>query len=319
MAMKHIELFSGIGGFRQAIDTCGHALNLDFECKAFSEIEPMAKKAYSAMFNTQQEIDMGDIALFTEDLTKLKTLGKVDLITGGFPCQSFSMMGEQKGFQDPRGNLFFEILKIIDQTKSPYVLLENVKNLKTHDTGKTYQTIKSKLEERGYFVFSDIFNSANFDLAQTRNRIYIFATTKKIPKGFEFKQDVIKSFFESNAHEILQSQATVLDVLEKDVDPKYFLSEKLKKTILANGSANFRAKSEINQMIARPLCATMAKMHRACQDNYYSQQFIENGQDNRVASCKQKIRRLTPKEAFRLQGVSENLIDTFEHQYGCIC
>ena len=191
-------------------------------------------------------------------------------------------------------------------------MLENVKNLKNHDKGKTYGIIKNELEKIGYNVFADIFNTAKFHLPQTRNRLLIFATTESVPNNFEeiFTCDnIAEAFGQVYSNLSVSSYTTVNDILATNVDAKYFLSERIKPTILADGSANFKSRSDINMSIARPLTATMHKMHRACQDNYYSQDFIEShGIVNPVKTMSKEelaqipIRKLTPEEAFMLQG-----------------
>ncbi len=278
--MKHVELFSGIGGFRQAFNLIQKDFNIPFNCIAFSEIEKNAIKTYKANYDTTGEIEIGDIVTFNSDENNIHNL-HFDLLTGGFPCQPFSMMGEQLGFSDTRGTMFFEIEKILRVKKEqgeqiPFVLLENVKNLYTHDKGKTFKTIKEHLENLGYKFFSSIFNTEDFALAQKRNRIIMFATTKKIPTGFDFSAENIKRVFDKHIPDMnsIYKQKTTLDVLEKKVPKKYFLSEKIKPTILSNGTAGFKSNSKINLLTARPLCATMHKMHRACQDNYFSQEFM---------------------------------------------
>ena len=317
MAINHIELFSGLGGFRTAMQLVSASSTTAFVCRAFSEIEPNAFRSYRANFDTDNEIAMGDIVAFTENVQMLKTLPHVDLVTGGFPCQSFSMMGEQRGFEDPRGNLFFTILRVIRQTTPPFVLLENVKNLKTHDGGNTFRVIRESIEKLGYLFFADVFNTADFGLAQTRNRVYMFATTSDIPNGFDFSAATIKAYFDERlARNLFVSrQHNTHDVLDVTVPQKYYLSDKLKRTILSNGSGGFVSKSDIDLLTARPLCATMHKMHRACQDNYFSQGFINkelegptSGQD----AMKMSVRRLTPKEAFRLQGFPEQYFKNLE-------
>jgi len=314
--MNHIELFAGIGGFRQGMNLIEKDFQKSFQCVGFSEIDKNAIITYKANYNTSGEIEMGDIVAFNSNISNIKNLD-FELLTGGFPCQPFSMMGQQQGFDDTRGTMFFEIEKILKVKKQqqkpvPFVLLENVKNLYTHDNGNTFKVIKSRLEKLGYKVFSDIFNTSDFGLAQKRNRVYIFATTKKVGKDFDFTSKKIASVFDENLESFksLFVQKNVLDVLEKKVDSKYFLSDKLKPTILANGSANFVSNSKINQIIARPLTATMHKMHRACQDNYYSQEFLNSKNPlkylekefSKEEEAKHHIRKLTPEEAFNLQG-----------------
>lgn len=309
--MNHLELFAGIGGFRRAMDILTNDHIMDFHCIGFSEIEPKAVMTYRANYDIEaNEQELGDIVTFTKSRKNIKALPKFDLLTGGFPCQTFSMMGSQAGFEEDRGQMFFRIMDILSVKKPKYVLLENVKNLRNHDKGRTFARIKSELESIGYTVFADVFNTADFHLPQTRNRVLIFATTAKIPKGFQFTAKVIaEEFDKAYLGTSLCHYETVNDILEPLVDPKYYLSERIKPTLLADGSANFKSKSDINMKIARPLTATMHKMHRACQDNYYSQDFIEShGAINPVETMTKEelaqlpIRKLTPEEAFKLQG-----------------
>ena len=309
--MKHIELFSGIGGFRQAMKLLQQDEGVSFDCIAYSEIDKDAERTYKANFDTNGEIAIGDISSFVDDQYKLNALPEFDLLTGGFPCQSFSMMGEQKGFNDARGTLFFRMLELIKSKMPPFLLLENVKNLRTHDHGNTFRVIINELEKLGYHVYSDLFNSSDFDLAQTRNRIYIFAVyNKNIPSNFIFSYKNIYYHFHHLQAKSIWHQNNTIDVLEKDVSSKYYLSQKIKKTILSNGTGGYVANSEIDLQIARPLCATMAKMHRACQDNYFSQSFIDSNGTKPYSggienSDIEVIRRLTPKEALAFQGFDE--------------
>ena len=208
------------------------------------------------------------------------------MLIGGFPCQPFSMMGEERGFEDARGTLFFRIAEIvkykIEHNKKPKVLvLENVRTLKTHNNCETFKTILKILEEDlGYKVFYNVLNSADYGVPQTRNRLYMICFSDRNIE-FEFPKKV-------------ELNLCLQDILEESVDEKYFLSEKFIPTILSNGTKGYKSKSEIDLKIARPLCATMNKMHRACQDNYVTQ----NG----------RIRRLTPRECARLQGFSDDFV-----------
>lgn len=309
--MKHLELFAGIGGFRRAMDLLTKDKFMDFSCIGFSEIDPKAIMTYKANFHiSSNEIEMGDIVSFTKDEENISALPDFRLLTGGFPCQTFSMMGKQAGFKEDRGQLFFRIIDILKIKKPKYVLLENVKNLRTHDKGRTLARIERELKTLGYNAYIDVFNTSDFHLPQTRNRVLIFATTEIINLNFNFSSKLIAENFDK----IYRNTSVlyfdnVLDLLSKHVDKKYYLSERIKPTLLADGSANFKSKSDINMYIARPLTATMHKMHRACQDNYYSQDFIDsNGKINPVKTmtkeelAKLDIRKLTPEEAFLLQG-----------------
>ena len=319
--MRHVELFSGIGGFRQAMRLLSNDGGPQFNCVGYSEIDAAATKTYRANFDTVGEIEIGDIAAFVENQNAVENLPNFDLLTGGFPCQSFSMMGAQRGFEDTRGTLFFSMARLIHNRRPRYLLLENVKNLKTHDGGRTYRVIEQTLTEMGYLVRSDVFNTADFGLAQTRNRIYIFATTRRLPRSFSFTADTIHEYFEGRGENSLLNQRRTTDALRRNAPDKYWLSEKLKRTILANGSGGFVAKSEIDLDIARPLCATMAKMHRACQDNYFSEEFINSRGRHRyvggVAGCEgERIRRLLPEEAFELQGFDPEFVTNARRLYG---
>ena len=314
--ISHLELFSGIGGFRQAIELIGKDFSITTKCVGYSEIDKYAAITYKSNFNTCNETELKDIVDFTSDESRIKALDDFLFLTGGFPCQPFSMMGEQKGFNDHRGNVFYRIIDILNIKKPPFLLLENVKNLKTHNASKSFAEINSALKKAGYnHIYFDIFNTSNFNLAQKRNRIFIFASRVKLPASFVFSEKSVIDNFQSLKGKVsILRQNTVLDVLEKDTDVKYYLSEKIKPTILANGSKNFVSNSEINQLIARPLTATMVKMHRACQDNYYSEEFLNSNNPityntsrySKVELASQPIRKLTPKEAFNLQGFNDS-------------
>ena len=312
--LRHLELFAGIGGFRKAIDLYCKDNNLISNCIGFSEIDKFATLTYKSNYDTSNEVEIGDIQKFTSNKEKINALQDFDLLSGGFPCQAFSMMGKQKGFGDNRGNIFYNIIDVLLVKKPKYVLLENVRNIKNHDKGRTYREIIRSLEEdAGYYVTSNVFNSSDFGLPQTRRRIFFFAIRKDlIDSRINLDNEVIKNQnINSKNSTSLKKYKNVLDnLLENEVDQKYYLSEKIKPTILSNGSKNFKSKSEINQLIARPLTATMVKMHRACQDNYYSDEFLNNSNPieylkknfSKVEQAKHQIRKLTPLEALKLQG-----------------
>lgn len=315
--LKHLELFAGIGGFRLALDLLGKDFEIDMNCIGFSEIDNYAVQSYKANFNTDNDVEIGDIVNFTENKKNLKKLQDFSLLTGGFPCQAFSMMGLQKGFKDLRGNVFFKIIDILKEKRPKMILLENVRNLISHNKGETFKTIISLIKDTGYNVYSDIFNTNNFGLAQTRNRVFIFALRDDLSllQDFDFTQKLVKNSFDKiKTKTSLQLQNNVLDVLEKNVDNKYYISEILKPTILSNGTKNFSSKSEINPIIAKPLTATMVKMHRACQDNYFSDDFIhcvdpikyKENEFTMKQLLKKKIRKITPLEALSFQGFPQS-------------
>lgn len=180
MAIRYLDMFAGIGGFRSGLERLG-----GFECIGFCEIDKYAKKSYEAMYDTKGE-------LYFNDARKIKPeeLPDIDLITGGFPCQSFSIAGQRKGFEDTRGTLFFEIARIAAVKKPKYLFLENVPGLLSHDRGRTFKTILSALDELGYDVAWQVLNSKDFGVPQSRKRLYIvgFLRTKCAGQILSFKE-----------------------------------------------------------------------------------------------------------------------------------
>ena len=267
---KVVSLFSGCGGLDLGFKKAG------FDIIWANDFDKYAVESYKHNISDH---------IICEDINNIKPsdIPEHDLLLAGFPCQPFSMMGKELGFSDYRGTLFFKILNILkyhlDTFGSPKIIvLENVKNLQTHDNGKTFKIMKESLEELGYTVNVDTLNSADYGVPQTRNRTYVVGI-KDLPGTFQFPRE-------------LPLEKTLQDLLENNVDKKYFLSDKILKTVMSTGTKNYYAKPEIDLPIARPLCATMAKMHRASQDNYVT----DNG----------KIRRLTPRECARLQGFPDS-------------
>lgn len=164
--MNFLDLFAGIGGFRFGMERAGH------KCIGFCEIDKYARLSYKAIHNTEGEIDFKDITEVTdEEFRSLK--GKVDVICGGFPCQAFSIAGKQLGFDDTRGTLFYEIARAIKQIEPRYVFLENVRNLLSHDKGKTFTTMLNILHDLGYDTEWQVLNSKNFGVPQNRERVFI--------------------------------------------------------------------------------------------------------------------------------------------------
>ncbi len=163
MALRFFDMFAGIGGFRSGLT------KLDgFECVGFCEIDPYAKKAYETLYETKGELYFADARSIDP-----KELPDIDLICGGFPCQSFSVAGRRLGFEDTRGTLFFEIARIAAVKKPKYLLLENVPGLLSHNKGRTFAAILSALDELGYDVSWQVLNSANFSVPQSRNRVFL--------------------------------------------------------------------------------------------------------------------------------------------------
>lgn len=278
--MKYISLFSGIGGFELALS--------DHQCVFASEIDLHAQKTYKANFPNHKL--HGDITKIPAD-----EIPKHVLLVAGFPCQAFSIAGKGQGFKDPRGTLFWEILRIIDHHKTRILLLENVPRLLTHDGGASWNTIKHELESRGYTVNYKILNAAEFGVPQSRKRVFIIARRDKVNYTFPTPPNI---------------PCCVADLLEPKVDAKYFLTKKALDGIKAHKS--FKS------------CVKYMTPHRVATVD-------KGGQGNRVYSIKHTtptlsalgggkgaktglyavesgIRRLTPRECARLQGFPEEFI-----------
>lgn len=163
MSIKYLDMYSGIGGFRSALDAVG-----GFECVGYCEIDKFAKEAYETLYDTKGEMYFEDARNINPD-----DLPDIDLICAGFPCQSFSIAGRQRGFDDTRGTLFFEIARIAAAKRPALLFLENVQNLLSHDKGRTFEIILEVLDDIGYDVSWTVLNSANFGVPQSRNRVFI--------------------------------------------------------------------------------------------------------------------------------------------------
>lgn len=163
MSIKYLDMYSGIGGFRSALDEVG-----GFECVGYCEIDKFAKQAYETLYDTKGEMYFEDARNICPD-----DLPDIDLICAGFPCQSFSLAGKQRGFDDTRGTLFFEVARVAAAKRPALLYLENVQNLLSHDKGWTFETILEVLDDIGYDVSWTVLNSANFGVPQSRNRVFI--------------------------------------------------------------------------------------------------------------------------------------------------
>jgi len=277
---KFIDLFAGIGGIRLAFQ------EQNGKCVFSSEWNKYAKKTYDANFG---EVPFGDITKTHE-----KQIPDHDILVGGFPCQPFSIagvskknsLGKQHGFLDEtQGTLFFDICRIIKEKRPKAFLLENVKNLKSHDKGKTFKVIEKTLKKLGYTVTSKVLDAKNY-VPQHRERIFIVGFDKKeYPNGINF------SFPEKP-----QSEPMMKDILQTRVDPKYTLSDKL-WNYLQSYAQKHREKGNgfgfglVNKEgISRTLSA-----------RYY-----KDGSEVLVPQSKGKNpRRLTPEECKRLMGFPE--------------
>lgn len=178
-----IDLFAGLGGFRLALESLGAT------CVYSNEWDKSAQDVYNLNFGDLPE---GDITKIDE-----KSIPNHDILCAGFPCQAFSISGKQRGFEDSRGTLFFDVARIVKEKKPKVVFMENVKNFATHDNGRTLQVVKATMEELGYTFYQKVLNAVNYGIPQKRERIYMVCfrndlniTDFKYPKGFKLNRHV---------------------------------------------------------------------------------------------------------------------------------
>jgi len=194
---KFVDLFAGIGGFRAALEDFGA------ECVFSSEWDHHAAKVYCENFG---ELPSGDLTKIHE-----KDIPRHSVLCAGFPCQPFSISGKQKGFNDTRGTLFYEVERIIKFHMPKVVILENVKNFVTHDNGKTMATVLNVLRASGYRTTYKVLNAGHYGVPQKRERVFIVATNRALTaKDYIFPKQSI-------------SRVKLEDIIETQVDEKYFI------------------------------------------------------------------------------------------------
>lgn len=281
-----IDLFAGIGGFHYALSSLGA------KCVFASEWDKAAQKVYFENFGI---VPAGDI-------TKIEasTIPSHDILCGGFPCQAFSISGNQKGFDDVRGTLFFDIVRIASYHKPKILFLENVKNLLKHDGGKTFSVIQSKLEGLGYRVFYKVLNSSNFGLPQHRERIYIVAFRNDIPKAEQFRFPTENIL--SKLSDILEkkSDAKVVErndiVIEKDFSCSNTLfGEMLPNKPIQIGKVN---KGGQGERIYHPVGHAITLSAYGGGVGSKTGLYLIDG----------KVRKLSPRECARVQGFPDTFI-----------
>ncbi len=231
--IKYIDLFAGIGGIRIGVTNAFEKFNIPSKCVLSSEIDGKASETYELNFG---ECPAGDVR-------NIEEIEPFDLLLAGFPCQPFSYAGKRRGFGDTRGTLFFEIERILNKYKPRAFLLENVRGLKTHDGGRTFDTIISKLEELGYGTHELLLNSSDFGVPQNRVRLYILGILGSKPQmslvsdlgaadshKYKLRAEQI-ALFETERNK----RCNVECILENDVDEKYYCSyefeEQLKSVV----------------------------------------------------------------------------------------
>ena len=210
--MKVLDFFSGIGGFHSAFKRVG------WDVVGFCEIDKFARQSYKALYDTEGVEEWHDITKVSEHEFQ-RFSGTVDLIAGGFPCQAFSVAGRRGGFEDTRGTLFFEIARVAKIVKPRYLLLENVKGLLNHDKGHTFGTILNSLHELGYgHIEWAVLNSKYWGIPQNRERVFILAELTDAPQR-PYLLPLLTKEIDTGVTSRLR------DVLEENVDEKYYLSE----------------------------------------------------------------------------------------------
>ncbi|HEM5071668.1 TPA: DNA (cytosine-5-)-methyltransferase, partial [Streptococcus suis] len=270
---RMIDLFAGIGGTR-----LGFQLTNRVEVAFTSEWDKFAQKTYIANFG---ETPHGDITKIDE-----KDIPDHDILVAGFPCQAFSQAGKKLGFEDTRGTLFFDVARIIKEKRPKAFLLENVKNLKNHDKGKTYKTIIETLESLDYSTATVLFKARDFGAPQNRERIYIVG----------FDKHSISDFDQFKFPTPPYPETKLSSILENNVSEKYTISDKLweghkrrkeehKKNGNGFGYSLFNAESPYT--------------------NTLSARYYKDGSEILIEQSGKNPRKITPREAARLQGFPE--------------
>ena len=271
---KVIDLFAGIGGIRLGVEQAFGSI----DCVFTSEIDKYAVTTYKANFKDANIF--GDIKQINEN-----DIPDHDILLAGFPCQPFSQAGLKKGFTDTRGTLFFDIERILLAKQPKAFLLENVKQLKGHDKGRTFQTIIDHLNKAGYKVFYEILKARDFGLPQNRERIYIVGFLDH-SINFEFPKP-------------MNISTRVGDILDDIVDEKYTISDKL--------WAGHKRRKELNKLNGKGFGYGLFNKDSA-YTNTISARYYKDGSEILIEQEGKNPRKLTPREAARLQGFPEEYI-----------
>lgn len=282
MPFGFIDLFAGIGGLRLGLERLGG------RCLFSSEWDRYCQKTYKAWFGDEVS---GDITKITP-----ADIPDHDLLAAGFPCQPFSIAGVSKknslgrahGFKDAtQGNLFFTLATIIEIKRPPAILLENVKNLQSHDKGRTWKVIRSTLEDLGYKIYTQVIDAASY-VPQHRERIFIV--------GFDTRVFGDTPPYEFPA-EPKRSTPKVKDILEDAVDSKYTLSDHLWKYLQAYAKRHQEKGNGFGFGLAKPDGVTRT----------LSARYFKDGSEILIPQARKAPRRLTPRECARLMGFPDDL------------
>lgn len=297
--MNFLDLFAGIGGFRLGMERAGH------KCVGYCEIDKFARTSYQAIYDTKGEIDYKDITEVTnEEFRKLK--GTVDVICGGFPCQAFSIAGKQLGFEDARGTLFYEIARAAKEIKPRYLFLENVRNLLSHDKGKTFTTMLTILDELGYDVEWQVLNSKNFGVPQNRERVFIIGYLRGECTYRVFPiRDNTKKINELPRKRITTNTLTARYTATGN--GSYVIENKPKKVVLVK-EATKQGYAIANIGDSINLSHPNSKTRRGRVGKNIANTLLTSDEQGVVLSD-YKIRKLTPRECWRLQGFPDWAFD----------
>lgn len=293
--IKYLSLFSGIGAFESALTNLG----VNYEVVNYCEIDKYASKSYSAIHGVPETKNLCDIT--NVNVFNLPKPGEIDLVTYGFPCQDISIAGKQKGLFNEDGSLtrsglFFDALKVIEYCKPKVAIAENVKNLTSKKFATQFETVLKSLEDAGYNNYWKVLNAKDYGIPQNRERVFIVSIRKDADNGlFEFPKPY-------------KLEKRLKDFLESHVDEKYYLSDaqitRMKTTSYASGQINHRAFNE-NGIIGT-ICARDYKDPKCV--------IIEPKRLGVVVNQPPlRIRKLTPKECYRLMGFSDEEFERAEN------
>ncbi len=271
-----IDLFCGIGGFRLAMESVGGI------CVFSSDKSRRARETYLANF---KEIPAGDI-------TKIEAadIPPFDVLCGGFPCQPFSMAGRKRGFEDKRGQMFFEIVRIVKHHKPKVLFLENVAYLIRHDNGRTFRVIADTLDSLGYEIHYKVLMASDYGVAQIRRRVYIVCFRKDLQADFSFPEpsfeDVaVEDFLESTVDESYFINPNLVTFYKPDIETRILDTYRL-------GVIDHPGQGSRVYSVKGASPSFVASSRGFCK---YTEGYLING----------RVRRLTPTEAKRIMGFPE--------------
>jgi DNA (cytosine-5)-methyltransferase 1 len=271
--LKMIDLFAGTGAFSYAFESTGNV-----NCIFANDMVDSSKKIYDLNFDTHK-LTLGDLNDIDED-----TIPSHDILTGGFPCQPFSIAGKQEGFNDERSNVFWKILRILDKHNPKCIILENVKNLVSHDDGNTFKTIKENLEKRGYNLRYKVLNTSSITtIPQHRERIYIVGLKdKKIFDKFNLDFENVEKLPISN-------------MLENKVDEKYYYTDK-------SSTWELVSESVVNTNTIYQYRRVYVRENKSNECPTLTANMGSGGHNVPLILDDKGIRKLTPRECFNFQG-----------------